>query len=103
MPRLLERVVQRRRFEQAEAAAPGGAVRAEASRGEQAGPRDELAARVAAVERRLEHLEQLLEGLQDAVHRESVRRGHELDVLARKTEPDEIARELDRHSREHGL
>jgi uncharacterized coiled-coil protein SlyX len=59
--------------------------------------------RIEALERRVSHLESLLEGLQDAVHRDAVRRDHEAARLERKTEPDELARALDRDARRRGL
>jgi uncharacterized coiled-coil protein SlyX len=59
--------------------------------------------RLAALEKRLEHLEAMIEGLQDAVHRESVRVGREIDDLHRKSEPAEIRRALGRDAREHGI
>lgn len=62
MPRLLERVIQRHRSE---------ADVADADRGEAGG---NLEARIAVLERRFKHLESLLEGLQDSVHREATRR-----------------------------
>lgn len=51
----------------------------------------------------MEYLEALVEGLQDSVHREGVRREREIRELGRKTSPAEIARALDRHARERGL
>jgi hypothetical protein len=58
---------------------------------------------LAAVERRLDHLEALLEGLQDAVHRQTVRQEREIGELERKTDAAEMTRSLDRHARERGL
>jgi hypothetical protein len=48
-------------------------------------------------------LETLLEGLQDAVHRDAVRRDEEAARLERKTQPDELARALSREARRRGL
>jgi uncharacterized coiled-coil protein SlyX len=59
--------------------------------------------RIEALERRLGRLEGLLEGLQDAVHRESVRRDEQAAHLERKTEPPEIARALSEDARRRGL
>jgi uncharacterized coiled-coil protein SlyX len=61
-------------------------------------------------ERRLEQLEgrvaylgELLEGLQDAVHRESMRRDDEAADLRHRTAPREMARALSEDARKRGL
>ena len=59
--------------------------------------------RIAVLEGRVDQLETLLEGLQDAVHRESVREGGRIDALEKRTEPSEISRALSRDARERGL
>jgi hypothetical protein len=59
--------------------------------------------RIVALEQRVEELEALLEALQDSVHRETTRLGREIGALAARTEAPEIARALDRYSRERGL
>jgi hypothetical protein len=95
-PRLLDRVVQQRRREADQAEADeGGAI---AQKEDEA-----LQGRIAALERRVDHLETLLESLQDSVHRQSTRQQREIDILSRKTEPAEMARSLGRHSKSHGL
>jgi hypothetical protein len=55
------------------------------------------------MERRLEHLEAMTEGLQDAMYRELVRQGKKIEDLQRSTEPAAIRRALGRDAREHGL
>jgi uncharacterized coiled-coil protein SlyX len=60
-------------------------------------------ARIDELERRLDRLEAQLEGLQDAVHRDAVRRDRQQARLERKTEPDELARSLSRDARGRGL
>jgi hypothetical protein len=55
------------------------------------------------VERRIDHLESLVEGLQDAVHRESVRHDQQAAHLERKTEPQQMARALSADARKRGL
>jgi hypothetical protein len=60
-------------------------------------------ARIGALERRVDQLEAQLEGLQDAVHRDSVRRDEQQARLERKTEPAELARSLSRDARSRGL
>ena len=62
-----------------------------------------LAGRVESLERRLAHLEATLEGLQDAVHRESVRRDEQISELRQRTEPGEMARLLSHDARKRGL
>ena len=42
-------------------------------------------------------------GLQDAVHRESVREGGRIEALEKRSEPAEISRALSRDARERGL
>jgi uncharacterized coiled-coil protein SlyX len=59
--------------------------------------------RVPALERRIAHLEQMIEGLQDAVHRETVRTQSRLDEIARELEPAELTRKLSKDQRERGL
>ncbi|MDP8943557.1 MAG: hypothetical protein M3N16_05500 [Actinomycetota bacterium] len=61
------------------------------------------AARVEGLERRLEHLEATLEGLQDAVHREAVRRNEQISELRQRTEPGEMARVLSDDARRRGI
>lgn len=63
----------------------------------------EMGLQLASLEQRVGHLERLIEGLQDAVHRESVRTQRQLRDLDRKTEPDEITRALSRDARERGI
>jgi hypothetical protein len=93
---LFARVIQGRR--------PDGAPTADedASPPEAAGgdPRDR---RIAALESRLDHLESLVEGLQDAVHRDSARHEREIRDLENRTAPGEMSRSLAEHNREHGL
>jgi vacuolar-type H+-ATPase subunit I/STV1 len=57
----------------------------------------------AALERRVAHLEQLLEGLQDSVHRESSRQSKQLDELEAQLEPAALAVALDEDARRRGL
>jgi hypothetical protein len=53
--------------------------------------------------RRLEHLETLVEGLQDAVHRDSVRHEQRMAELERKTQPEALAKALSEDARRRGL
>ncbi len=52
---------------------------------------------------RMDALEKLVEGLQDAFHRETVRHDAQFDELQKKTEPDAIARALSEDARRRGL
>jgi hypothetical protein len=45
----------------------------------------------------------MIEGLQDAVHREAVRSNTRLDDMERKIEPSELSRRLSKDARERGL
>ena len=59
--------------------------------------------RLETLEARTEHLECLLEGLQDAVHRRAVHEDESIGELRRRTEPGQIARDLNRNARTRGL
>jgi hypothetical protein len=72
---------------------------------------DSLGNRVPAEERRnLErlqqrvlHLETLVEGLQDSIHRDSMRHEQRMLELERKTEADALAKALSEDARRRGL
>ena len=55
------------------------------------------------LEQRLEHLEALVEGLQDAVHRDSLRHEERMADLERKTEPESMAKALSDDARRRGI
>jgi uncharacterized coiled-coil protein SlyX len=59
--------------------------------------------RLEQLERRVSELGDLLEGLQDAVYRESVRRDDEAAQLRRQLAPREMARALSEDARKRGL
>ena len=86
---MLDRVIGLRRIRRARAEKSGGAP----------GSGDP----VRTLEERVTHLEAMIEGLQDAVDRDSRRTHEELDALRRRTEPSEISRALSRDQRERGL
>jgi vacuolar-type H+-ATPase subunit I/STV1 len=94
-------VIQRRRAETA--AGPSDAGGAESVRTPAPTREVDPERQLAALERRVDDLEALVEGLQDAIHRESVRQEREIKHLEHKTEPAEMARALGRHARERGL
>jgi hypothetical protein len=52
---------------------------------------------------RLGHLEALVEGLQDAVHRDSVRHDERLAELERMMQPEALAKALSDDARRRGL
>lgn len=56
-----------------------------------------------SLERRIAHLEELLEGLQDAVYRETTRQRKQISDLEARTEPAALAVALSRDARERGL
>jgi hypothetical protein len=59
--------------------------------------------RIERLEARVEHLETALEGLQDAVHRESVRHDERIAELQRRTAPQSIAQALSEDARRRGI
>lgn len=59
--------------------------------------------RIEVLEQRVDQLEALLEGLQDAVHRESVREDKRIATLEKRSEPAEVSRALSQDARERGL
>jgi uncharacterized coiled-coil protein SlyX len=78
-------------------------LRRRRARDEKARGAPDAADPVKALEQRVSHLEAMIEGLQDAVHRELKRTNEQLDDLRRRTEPSELRRALSRDARERGL
>jgi uncharacterized coiled-coil protein SlyX len=58
---------------------------------------------IRALEARVAHLEQMVEGLQDSVHRESERQSKRIAELETRIEPDELSKALSDNARERGL
>jgi hypothetical protein len=58
--------------------------------------------RLETLEARVEHLESAHEGLQDAVYRQAVLEDGKITELRRRTDPEQIARDL-REARARGL
>lgn len=58
---------------------------------------------LAELEQRVEHLEAAFEGLQDAVHRESVRQHQQIHDLIESTQPAALARALSDDARRRGV
>jgi uncharacterized coiled-coil protein SlyX len=61
------------------------------------------AAKVRALEARVAHLEQLLEGLQDSVYRESERHGRLIAELQAQVQPAAMGAALRKDARDRGL
>ena len=59
--------------------------------------------RIESLEKRVSHLETMIEGLQDAVHREITRTNDQIDELRKRTEPAELSRALSEDARTRGL
>ena len=59
--------------------------------------------RLETLEARLEHLERALEGLQDSVYRQATLEDENVNELRRRTEPEQMARDLSQDARERGL
>jgi hypothetical protein len=55
------------------------------------------------LEARVAHLEAELEGLQDAVYRRAVVEDEQMHELRRRTEPEQVARDLSEDARRRGL
>lgn len=66
-------------------------------------PEDPQAERLRAVEARLAHLERLVEGLQDSVHRESERHARLIAELKTQVQPGAIGTSLADDARHRGL
>ena len=59
--------------------------------------------KVPALEARVEHLEQLVQGLQDSVHRESSRQAKRISELEARIEPSALGQALSKDARDRGL
>jgi hypothetical protein len=64
---------------------------------------DPVEPQLAELRERLEHLETAFEGLQDAVHRESVRQHKQIDDLIKSMQPAALARALSDDARRRGV
>jgi hypothetical protein len=58
---------------------------------------------LSALEARVAHLEQLLQGLQDSVHRESARESKRISELEAQIQPGAISKALSDDARRRGL
>jgi uncharacterized coiled-coil protein SlyX len=58
--------------------------------------------RMRSLEQRIAHLEAMIEGLQDAVHRDSRRTDARLEELRKQLEPAELSRSLSAEQRRRG-
>jgi hypothetical protein len=77
--------------------------RAEMQKPSSAAPETAGAGRLDALEARVAHLEQLVQGLQDSVHRESARQGRQIAELQAQVHPAAMGAALSRQARERGL
>lgn len=59
--------------------------------------------RLQTLEARMEHLEAAFEGLQDALYRQAVLEHENIAELRRRTEPEQMARDLSEDARRRGL
>jgi hypothetical protein len=58
---------------------------------------------LSSLEARIAHLEQMLQGLQDSVHRESTRQSARIAELEARIEPASIVKALSENARDRGL
>ena len=58
---------------------------------------------IPALEARITHLEQLLQGLQDSVHREATRQSKRIAELEARIEPTALTQALSKDARQRGL
>ena len=89
--RLIARIRQIRRTAAASVTAPGKGA-----------PTDDAPA-LQALQTRVQELEQLVEALQDSVHRESERQGKRIAELEARTQPAALSVALSKDARERGL
>ena len=66
-------------------------------------PAEQADPSVKALQERIDRLEALVEGLQDAVHRQSLHQNERIEELYRRTQPVEMARALSADARRRGL
>jgi hypothetical protein len=88
---LIARIRQIHRTAEGSAAAP-----------QKAAPRDDAVA-LQVLQGRVAHLEQLVEALQDSVHREAERQGQRITELEARMEPAALGVALSKDARERGL
>jgi hypothetical protein len=62
-----------------------------------------LAGQVAEIRARLAHLEQLVQGLQDSVHRSSERHDKRMSDIENRLDPAALAAALSKDARERGI
>jgi hypothetical protein len=58
---------------------------------------------LAALRQRVDVLESMVEGLQDALYRQAVHHDDQIDELVHRTSPEEVARSLSADARRRGL
>lgn len=97
--RLIARIRTLRRVLQGPGASPGTPATMDPAPRDASGEPDQLA----ALERRVAHLEGLLEGLQDSVHREFSRQGKRVAALEAQIQPGALGPALSKDARDRGL
>jgi uncharacterized protein YlxW (UPF0749 family) len=88
---LIARIRQIRRTAEASATPP-----------RKAAPKDDMTA-LQVLQARVEHLEQLVEGLQDSIHRETERHNKRIAELEARIQPSALTVALSKDARERGL
>ncbi len=78
-------------------------VSAEADERARPSPPDPRRDELRALEARITQLEQLVQGFQDSVHRESTRVGKRVDELEARLQPGALARAVNEDARDRGL
>jgi hypothetical protein len=76
---------------------------ADADRAPSASPADSRHDEIRALETRIAHLEHLVHGLQDSVHRETTRLGERIDEIEARIQPAALGRALSDDARDRGL
>lgn len=66
-------------------------------------PGDVPTEKIESLEKRVSHLETMLEGLQDNLHREITRTNVQIEELRKRTEPAEMSRAISEDARHRGL
>jgi len=91
------------RIRQLRRAAPAPGPSAGTAPGPMPGPAPTDWARIDSLEERITHLEQLVEGLQDSVHRESRRQSKRIAELEAQIQPAALGSALSKDARSRGL
>ena len=77
--------------------------RRQRAHGDESGDQNSAELRIEILEQRIQHLESMLEGLQDAVDRQASKQAEQISELRRRTDPAEMARALSEDARKRGI